>query len=1678
MKSDTWYDLSAHGVELITMRVPSGRLYVMLRPSVPGTDMSAALAKPLAFEPAPGNPALLIRNVRQSQDGTIQWPFTRSDLLKAFPEAKDATFDPGTHYRDQTARQAAPRASAGPGTPGPFVPGSGRPLGTNALGHAVFENTDGSRHAVDDRNRAYHEAGTPDDQRGNFLRATDADGRLDVAALQKCAQGFVEAAVRGRSQGSADLDALSETAGVAPPDKGRLLAAIGAAAAAHVSKKGGKTLREAFITGFNLSDKLRPLRALPGATPLPMAAAAQRLLGLVAGTAPLRITVSGAGAGEFLTHLPRDADVRLPDASSDAAGVAAGIGLRVATGGDAASDRLVLNLPARENGTAGTEVAGIEAALAARSDDGIAVIVMDAPEGTEDAVAVDAMRERLAIAYEFEGEAAVGAGLTGGPRRLMMAVGPRRPAPDGGALPPVAWPVEDWSSLWTWTAEVVSERSKAAAVAPAERATLREGGRTDSAHNPFQVPYVSASKVGKPKSMVPRNLEGATRDALAQAVQAGGGDADAWVAREFGYDVADLGRLFSPEQVDALALYLHAEARGRGFLEADQTGIGKGRVLAAILRRTVMKGDKALFLTERQVNLSDIWRDIIHIESTELFRPLVVNDGVQIIDERTNSVVFGSAPREQVDAMLDAREWPEGVNLVMGTYSQFSRDAGTAATPGGDAALSTRKARWLQAAVDPSVRIVADECHNASSLTSNTSANAVAAVKAAHPCTVYSSATFAKDAEHMSFYAPLFPDGISTSELEGMMRAGGEAFQEVLSSMLVHDGVMVRREFDLSRVTYHTLVDTPRFDRNREYMDAVAPVLAELVKLSGDVDALIRRQNAGGDEAAQATAQREANARKVKPFHLTRTGFGSPLYNISRLFVAALKTDAAVEDALQALQENKKPVIMVENTVQSLLEELAGTAASLEGSLVPDFRALFHRTVRQMTTARWTDQDKIQHLRDMTESSPELKARAERVAALIDAMPILPVSAIDEVKRRIREAGWSVDEITGRDIEVRDGRVMRRPASNPTAVKNAFNAGDIDALVINVAGSTGIDLHASGRFGDRRKRRLIELQAPADILRKMQSHGRVNRYDQVEDPEIVNIVSGLPIELRLIAMENAKVRRMSANTTSNRDAAILTRDIPDLINPIGDMVCARYAEARPDLMRRLGFRVEEIVDASNENIEQEEAVERTMREAMVAHRKSGPPESKAEREVREALERKAREGSSKVRDSKRTANEILARVIMLPTSLQEQVCRELTAEFNAAVEELEAAGETPLRASDLQGTVHERERRVFDGAETSGTGSVFHEPLYILEGAVKRLGKPLRVDDLMDRIQIGNMASGRARSCIDRLKTGTEEILRPFLPEGCLTVADALTRGVKDVALRKERLDALAEAVELVRPGKQVGYRVDGNYVDGIVTRVEYPDRGYEHVHGGYGVEFVIPGDEKPRSMRLSTLMRDPDFKVKDGLEGREYDAILKSFEDAQHTRLSQVQILTHNVYRAVKLNWEHRLGKLQTFVGEDGTRHRGVVLTRRGQGLNSVPVELHDAGMAWEAIDARGVQATGSATLSDKTLSIQPVDRGTRFEIRLPRKTVRQHSHLYDHELVAAVYRRHVPDGKSAPKLVLDRAEAKALVEALYDAGARFWTTPFERKWATEYRAANPRQAARTRDGVEDEPRPMGMVA
>jgi hypothetical protein len=130
-------------------------------------------------------------------------------------------------------------------------------------------------------------------------------------------------------------------------------------------------------------------------------------------------------------------------------------------------------------------------------------------------------------------------------------------------------------------------------------------------------PYIPESRGPRLNVEVPDSMDEETHDILEKIDEEVGG-VDEYVRRKLHFksvkemysDPLTL-RGFSAEQIDALAMSIYnIETKNQFMIISDQTGIGKGRVAAGILRYAHFMGKKPLFLTIRANLFSDMYRDL------------------------------------------------------------------------------------------------------------------------------------------------------------------------------------------------------------------------------------------------------------------------------------------------------------------------------------------------------------------------------------------------------------------------------------------------------------------------------------------------------------------------------------------------------------------------------------------------------------------------------------------------------------------------------------------------------------------------------------------------------------------------------------------------------------------------------------------------------------------------------------------------------------------------------------------------------------------------------------------------------------------------------------------------------------------------------------------------------------
>ena len=607
--------------------------------------------------------------------------------------------------------------------------------------------------------------------------------------------------------------------------------------------------------------------------------------------------------------------------------------------------------------------------------------------------------------------------------------------------------------------------------------------------------------------------------------------------------------------------------------------------------------------------------------------------------------------------------------------------------------------------------------------------------------------------------------------------------------------------------------------------------------------------------------------------------------------------------------------------------------------------------------------DNVEILRALPDYLPPTPARSKRkIVDMISLLPSLPASAIDEIRERVEAEGlarfergeierpWVIGEITGRTLEVRNGEIVSRSKGNKFDIRDGFNNGSINGLILNAAGATSVSLHAGVRCKDQSQREMWMLQQHADIMKFIQAIGRIYRYDQVVGPIIVTPLLQMPAHERLLAMQNVKLRRLSANIQAASEHPASMDDIADLMNPIGDKVIGCWAEDHPDIMRRMGLEGSELTNDDD-----------------------APAKGKRDNESR---------------DNEYIAHKFFSRLIVLPPDLQVSVLAELKILYKAALQELNDKGENPLETRVINGNVIKRKSDIYLGHDADGVGSVFHDPVYVQSVVIEHAEDPLRSQDVGERID-GGMASYAMQSLHnlpEYMKQRRNGYILKYLLPG-QTEAHAIAAGGALAGIIR-RLDILLAALPRCVPGMVIETTMEGVVVQAVITVVQAPqgeeaantfdghfDRALrqsrsEFLASNYVISIAIPGTFIAQHRALSSLLAEPDFRFVghmsdeiDGLPVVDSAAVMDTFDQAlEGQRLSSRIMLVGNDWAAMQGMLEHNLGYPVVYKDEDGNMARAVMVTKKKEALNFLPIRMSGRGQGTEM--AAGLISEGKIKL------------------------------------------------------------------------------------------------------------------
>lgn len=1099
--------------------------------------------------------------------------------------------------------------------------------------------------------------------------------------------------------------------------------------------------------------------------------------------------------------------------------------------------------------------------------------------------------------------------------------------------------------------------------------------------NEYQTPYLPKSQLGAPSAMIPINMSAATYAALNSVEQyvldsnlkSEDGEAittiDQYVANRLQYSAAELEEYFSPEQIDAIALGIYNHDHNRGIINADQTGMGKGRFVAAMMRFAKIENATPIFLTYKPALFTDIYRDINDIGSLEMFgTPFTVNNvAIRRFDDPEKNLVKSMRPIEH-KKIIESGSLPEEYDVVLATYSQVAKDY-----------MASPKAKFLEKIAggtnsNPTM-VFLDESHLAAG-ESYTGAN-IQRMLENTSSVIYSSATPLKQAKHFGLYSRVFPASVDIERLPQTLETGGEALQEAISTAMAEDGVLIRREHDFSELTFKDLEPNAAIEeRNREVANDVAEVLSMMAHVSADVLTDVHKLN---DKFAEDFAKLNPDVKTGARMKASSMNFGSRMYHINRQFLLGSKIDMVANHVVDEINAGRKPVIGVESTAASLLDQLietkalssaeqaeleglnqsetlteegkarlkelnkiiADSAKDLEFKEPPQFKDYLNLMLNKLGTITIKNGYGVV-TKTSIKDDPNFISLKDNIKEKIDELPYIPLTPLDLVREKLHENAMTICEISGRtksgqrylkkvtqDLEV-DGvkqkqtiwAVRQFPQMDHAEEIGKFQNGTYDAAVITRSGSTGYSLHATNKYenSDYRQRNFIGLEKAANIADHLQWIGRVNRKGQVIAPIITNVESGLPAERRLTMMHNAKLRKLSANTTSNRDNSNMESEI-DLLNTVGDEVALRFLMQNRSIAQTLDLNV---------NIEESDFLL-----------------------------------ALKTSNENQYINKLMGRLVLLPVETQEDVITTLEERFSEKLIELEAEGKNPFKVDVFDWKARKVESHVLDDYNEHKTNSSFDTPVNVMKLVFDVKYEPMPADKLHKYAEKGieqmfsqdwmenypELAQGSDLSMFKEM--AKERILRRAFetlpderktkdfsnnPDNLLRMSWKLKDSEGHLKDQIDRSIFVYKALGSLSPGQPITVMNEHKEEQiGIITSIKMPKK----LNGlgalsNYEVKLVFTGSPKVEVKNLASLyMSECDqgqygrtiFTSKDSVQSTLDRFWAQNEEIAQKTHTKTVTVLQDNLFKAVEMASEQNLGRPILYTDESGNRQRAVLL-------------------------------------------------------------------------------------------------------------------------------------------------------
>lgn len=1021
----------------------------------------------------------------------------------------------------------------------------------------------------------------------------------------------------------------------------------------------------------------------------------------------------------------------------------------------------------------------------------------------------------------------------------------------------------------------------------------------------FQVAYEPASSMQSMGALVPKNMATAARQALADLEKRHGG-IDQYVADQLGYPAAELGNYFAAEQVDALGMAISNIADGSGFIIGDQTGIGKGRVNAGIIRWAKRQGYIPVFVTMKPDLYADMVRDLADI-GMEGFNPLPTNAGLSgsdaiLLPDGRELKTKSAQAHEKI--LRDVMQNGMGAyDAVFTTYDQLNPVKGQ----------DTFRRQFMMD-IAPNAVFILDESHNAGGQASTRKkANAAddraqfvrKMLQSSRQGTFYSSATYAKRPDVMSLYfkTDMQYAADDMGKLAEAIERGGIPMQQAVAAELTETGQYLRRERSFEGAE----VQTSTVSINKDRAEKTADIMRAIMAFDDAKEAAVE----AADKAAAKTGGSVGDNKSTGKGGASSTNFTAVMHNVIAQSLLAQKVDAVVEAAANDVARGEKVVIALSNTMGSMIKEFAEQNGIAVGSPINfTFNDMFVRYLEKsrMIAIKKAGQKKADTKRRLTdeELGPDGVQAYNNALAVIRNSDFggLQVSVIDRMLAEFEARGIKADEITGRTERIdytTDVPTYAKRATGPSdriRVVDEFNSGKLDVVILNQAGSTGISLHSSERFKDQRRRNMIIAQAESNIDVFMQTLGRVFRTGQVVPPTYQLIMSDLPAEKRPAAVLAKKMSSLNANTTASKESDTSFKNIPDFLNKYGDRVAKQVMDENPELSKKLGSPVKE--------------------------------------------------------DGEDAMRKVTGRIPLLPVKEQEQLYALLESEYNDLIAQLEAMGGTGLEAKSLPLDARLLDEVEIVPAKDVGKDTPFAGAARIGTYDVKKLGKPWPSAKVKEMVQAADVPD-------------TEKLFQEAQVWHNVKIRDMSDEAA---ANQQNRLnlarDVIADAARM-RPGTPVLISGENLLMEGVMLRLYHKGSAENPLAlSTWKMDIALPDASRKITIPLSQTVRKEDALTVTPSH-RDPDVLYGMFDSAQRESREKAHIITGNILAAFqKVNGK---GNVITFQDHEGNTIPGIMLpkdTDPQKLLDGMDVSLSpDAAIRF----LRGLPGKAAVKTADKLL-------------------------------------------------------------------------------------------------------------